>query len=120
VIALAGVRAGTYAPNMAFEAFSMLVLGGATSLAGALLGAVALRLAQYNLTGGMQLLVTGTGVLLVLLVLPGGLARLINNARGMVFRGVAKARGITLSGPGGETGTSDVDLAAVGERVGAQ
>ncbi len=120
VIALAGVRAGTYAPNMAFEAFSMLVLGGATSLAGALLGAVALRLAQYHLTGGMQLLVTGTGVLLVLLVLPGGLARLINNARSMIFRLVARSRGITLSGPGGETGTSDVDLAAVGERVGSR
>jgi branched-chain amino acid transport system permease protein len=120
VIALAGVRAGTYAPNMAFEAFSMVVLGGATSLAGALLGAVALRLAQYHLTGGMQLLVTGTGVLLVLLLLPGGLARLINNARAMIFRAIARARGITLSGPGGETGGSDVDLAAVGERVAAR
>ncbi|MGQ0844887.1 MAG: ABC transporter permease [Sporichthyaceae bacterium] len=120
VIALAGVRAGTYAPNMAFEAFSMVVLGGATSLAGALLGAVALRTAQYNLSGGMQLLVTGTGVLLVLLMLPGGLARLINNARGGIFRFVAKRRGIVLSGPGGETGGSDVDLAAVGERVAAK
>ena len=48
----------------------------------------------------MQLIVTGAGVLLVLLVLPGGLARILNAARGFTFRAVARARGITLSGPG--------------------
>jgi branched-chain amino acid transport system permease protein len=103
---------------MAFEAFSMLVLGGATSLSGALAGATFLRLAQYWLTGGLQLVVTGAGVLVVLLVLPGGLARILNEARGAIFRAVARARGISLSGPGGQSGATEVDLAAIGNRIG--
>jgi branched-chain amino acid transport system permease protein len=118
VIALDGVRAGSYSPTMAFEAFSMLVLGGATSLSGALAGATFLRLAQYWLTGGLQLVVTGAGVLVVLLVLPGGLARILNEARGAIFRAVARARGISLSGPGGQSGATEVDLAAIGNRIG--
>jgi branched-chain amino acid transport system permease protein len=114
VIALDGVRAGSFTPNMAFEAFSMVVLGGATSMPGALAGAAFLRSAQYWLSGGLQLVVTGTGVLAVLLVLPGGLARVLNAGRMAAFRAVARARGITLSGPGGQTGATEVDLAALG------
>jgi branched-chain amino acid transport system permease protein len=114
VLALDGVRAGSFTPNMAFEAFSMVVLGGATSVPGALAGAAFLRSAQYWLSGGLQLVVTGAGVLAVLLVLPGGLARLLNAARAAWFRAVARARGITLSGPGGQTGATEVDLAALG------
>jgi len=30
---------------------------------------------------------------------------------------VARARGITLSGPGGQSGATEVDLAAIGARV---
>ena len=117
VIALDGVRAGTYAPNMAFEAFSMVVLGGATSLSGALAGAVFLRLAQYQWTGGLQLFITGAGVLLVLLALPGGLGQVFNAIRAAIFRAIARARHITLAGPGGETGATEVDLAGIGDRL---
>jgi branched-chain amino acid transport system permease protein len=89
------------------------VLGGATSVPGALAGAAFLRSAQYWLSGGLQLVVTGAGVLVVLLVLPGGLARVLNTVRAMVVRAVAGARGITLSGPGGQTGATEVDLAVL-------
>jgi hypothetical protein len=65
----------------------------------------------------MQLVVTGAGVLIVLLVLPGGLARILNEARGFTFRAVARARGITLSGPGGQSGATEVDLAAIGAHM---
>jgi branched-chain amino acid transport system permease protein len=119
VIALDGVRAGTYSPNISFEAFTMVVLGGATSVTGALLGAIALSYAKYKLSGGMQLFVTGAGVLFVLLVLPGGLARVVITARGFYFRLVARLHGITLAGPGGETGATEVDLAAAGGRLSA-
>jgi branched-chain amino acid transport system permease protein len=118
VIALDGVRAGTYAPQMAFEAFSMVVLGGATSITGALAGAAFLRLAQYWWSGGLQLFITGAGVLLVLLVLPGGLQQILNGIRAAVFRTIARYRKITLAGPGGETGATEVDLAGIGERLG--
>jgi branched-chain amino acid transport system permease protein len=119
VIALDGVRAGTYSPAISFEAFTMVVLGGATSVTGALLGAIFLSYAKYKLSGGMQLFVTGAGVLFVLLVLPGGLARVVISARGFYFRAVARMRGIQLAGPGGETGATEVDLAAIGGRLSA-
>ncbi|HEY2832171.1 MAG TPA: ABC transporter permease [Sporichthyaceae bacterium] len=115
VITLNGVRAGSYTPNMAFEAFSMVVLGGATSLSGALAGAVFLRCAEYYLSGSAQLIVTGAGVLLVLLVLPGGLARILNMARLRWYAMVARLRHIDMASPAGVA--AEVDLAAVGDRL---
>jgi branched-chain amino acid transport system permease protein len=101
-VVLDGVRAGSFTPAMGFEAFSMLVLGGATSLGGALTGAIFLRYAQYALTGGAQLIVTGAGVLFVLLVLPGGLAQVTAGLRRRTFALVARRRGIELPGAAGE------------------
>jgi branched-chain amino acid transport system permease protein len=101
-VVLDGVRAGSFTPAMGFEAFSMVVLGGATSLGGALAGAVFLRYAQYALAGGLQLIVTGAGVLFVLLVLPGGLAQVTAGLRRRLFGLVARRRGIELPGAAGE------------------
>jgi branched-chain amino acid transport system permease protein len=101
-VVLDGVRAGSFNPSMGFEAFSMVVLGGATSLGGALAGAMFLRYAQYALAGGLQLIVTGAGVLFVLLVLPGGLAQVTAGLRRRTFTLVARVRGIELAGPAGE------------------
>ena len=101
-VVLDGVRAGSFTPAMGFEAFSMVVLGGATSLGGALAGAMFLRYAQYALAGGLQLIVTGVGVLVVLLMLPGGLAQLTGSLRRRTFALIARRRGIELAGPGGE------------------
>jgi branched-chain amino acid transport system permease protein len=95
-VVLSGVRSGSFGPAMSFEAFAMIVLGGATSLGGALMGAVFLRWAQYALTGALQLIVTGAGVLVVLLVLPGGLAQLAAGARHRWYRWVALHRGVDL------------------------
>jgi branched-chain amino acid transport system permease protein len=86
---------------MGFEAFSMVVLGGGTTLGGALAGAGFLRYAQYALAGGMQLIVTGAGVLFVLLALPGGLAQVTTGLRKRVFSLVARLRRIELPGAAG-------------------
>ncbi|HEU5447892.1 MAG TPA: branched-chain amino acid ABC transporter permease, partial [Acidimicrobiia bacterium] len=100
-VVLDGVRAGSFVPAMGFEAFSMVVLGGATSLGGALAGAVFLRYAQYVMTGGLQMIVTGAGLLFVLLVLPGGLAQVVAGLRKRVFIVVARIRHIELPGAAG-------------------
>ncbi|HVW35281.1 MAG TPA: branched-chain amino acid ABC transporter permease, partial [Acidimicrobiia bacterium] len=118
-VVLDGVRAGSYTPAMGFEAFSMLVLGGATSLGGALTGAVFLRYAQYALTGGAQLIVTGAGVLFVLLVLPGGLAQVTAGLRKRTFGLVARLRRIELPGAAGEPIDPD-GLAEVGPAAGVE
>jgi len=112
-VVLDGVRSGTFVPSMGFEAFSMVVLGGATSLGGALAGAVFLRYAQYVMTGGLQMIVTGAGLLFVLLVLPGGLAQVVAGLRKRVFSLVARRRGIELPGAAGGEPPPDPEPAPV-------
>lgn len=100
VVVLQGVRFGTYSPGLSFEAFTMVVVGGLSAIPGAILGAVALRWAEYFLSGAVQLLVTGTGVLVLLLVLPGGLGQVIIRARQRYFRWVATRHGIEVTSLG--------------------
>ena len=64
-------------PN-SIDVFVATVIGGLTSLGGAVAGVVivkAIGLFGENLLDGLSLLVTGPGLLLVLLFLPGGLAQ---------------------------------------------
>ncbi|HEV7863414.1 MAG TPA: ATP-binding cassette domain-containing protein, partial [Acidimicrobiia bacterium] len=104
VVALNGVHLGTYAPSLSFEAFSMVVVGGLTSVWGAVLGAMALRYAQYFVTGGLQLVVTGAGVLILLLVFPGGLGEAALRLRRRALDLVARRRGLTTDGAGATDG----------------
>ena len=99
VIALNGVSVGTYAPSLSFEAFSMVVVGGLTSVWGAIFGAIALRYAEYVVSGGLQLIVTGAGVLFLLLVFPGGLGEVGLRIRRFGLDRIARRRGITDGGP---------------------
>ena len=99
VVALNGVNVGTYAPSLSFEAFSMVVVGGLTSVWGAIFGAIALRYAEYVVSGGLQLIVTGAGVLFLLLVFPGGLGEVGLRIRQFGLDRIARRRGITDGGP---------------------
>jgi branched-chain amino acid transport system permease protein len=96
VLVLQGVGSGDYSPQQSFEVFSMVVIGGLTSLPGAVIGAVFLRTAQYVIGGGLQLVVTGTGVLLLLLVFPGGLGQVLYRARDAALRRIAERRGLIV------------------------
>jgi len=82
-------------------------------LGGALAGAVFLRYAQYVMTGGLQMIVTGAGLLFVLLVLPGGLAQVVAGLRKRVFSLVARRRGIELPGAAGGEPPPDPEPAPV-------
>lgn len=96
VLALSGISYGAYSPSQSFEAFSIVVIGGLTSVTGALVGAFALRGTEYLVGGGLQLVVTGTGVLLLLLVFPGGLGQLAVRVRQHALRRIADRRGINV------------------------
>jgi ABC-type branched-subunit amino acid transport system ATPase component/ABC-type branched-subunit amino acid transport system permease subunit len=109
VIALNGVSVGTYAPSLSFEAFSMVVVGGLTSVWGAIFGAIALRYAEYVVSGGLQLVVTGAGVLFLLLVFPGGLGEVGLRIRRFGLDRIARRRGLSDGG--------EADDDAVFERV---
>jgi branched-chain amino acid transport system permease protein len=64
----------SYTTSESFNVFTSAVIGGLGSLGGAFLGALYLRGTRWFITDqAWQLLSTGFGVLLVLLVLPGGI-----------------------------------------------
>ncbi|MDO8363729.1 MAG: ABC transporter permease [Actinomycetota bacterium] len=76
-----------------FNVFTSAVIGGLGSLGGALLGALYLRGTRWFITDQTwQLLSTGLGVLVVLLVLPGGIGGLWVKVRDAVVRLVTGQR----------------------------
>jgi branched-chain amino acid transport system permease protein len=79
----------SYHPGESFQVFTSAVIGGLGSLGGAFLGALYLRGTAWFITSReWQLLATGAGVLLVLLVLPGGLGGLWVRVRDLIVRQV--------------------------------
>ncbi|HEX4540883.1 MAG TPA: ATP-binding cassette domain-containing protein [Acidimicrobiales bacterium] len=80
------VSVSAFSPAASIAVFSMAVIGGVGSLLGAVLGAVVVRGATLSLTAQWAQLATGLGLLLVLLVLPGGLGRAVFSARDALIR----------------------------------
>ena len=107
-VVLQSIGFGTYQPSESLLVFSMVVIGGLGSIGGALLGVVAIELAVH-LFPQYQLIITGTGLLLVLLVLPGGLATALVAGRDRLLSWVARRRGIDLTPAA--AGTTAVDQA---------
>lgn len=96
VLAFLAVGSGSFSAKQSFDAFAMVVVGGLTSVSGAIVGAFALRLTQYLIGGSLQLIVTGAGVLALLLAFPGGIGQLLTSARDRYLRRVADRRGIIV------------------------
>jgi ABC-type branched-subunit amino acid transport system ATPase component/branched-subunit amino acid ABC-type transport system permease component len=86
------VSASAFAPAASIAVFSMAVIGGIGSLLGAVLGVLVVRGATLSLTAQWAQLTTGLGLLLVLLVLPGGLGRAVLSARDALIRRLAGGR----------------------------
>ena len=96
ILILRGARAGTFLPDMSIEVFSASVIGGLGSILGALVGVFSMRMLERVLSGEARLAVSGAGLLLVLLVLPGGLGQAIFALRDRFLRVVANRRGILV------------------------
>jgi branched-chain amino acid transport system permease protein len=86
------IRADRFPADVSILIFSMVVIGGMGSLSGALLGAVYIRGTQYFLPSQFQPLVTGVGLLFLLLFFPGGLGQLTYMLRDKYLRWVANRR----------------------------
>jgi branched-chain amino acid transport system permease protein len=106
VLILHGARVGTYQPVSSLEVFSMAVIGGMGSVGGALLGVFGLRLLQ-GVSDAYRLLVTGSGLLFILLVLPGGLGQAVVMVRDKALRWVARRRGILVPSLVADRSTDD-------------
>jgi branched-chain amino acid transport system permease protein len=86
----------TFTPDVSLRIFAMVVVGGLGSISGAVLGAVFVYGVQYFLPSQWAFLATGAGLLLVLLLVPGGLGAMFGDARDGVLRFYARRKGIRV------------------------
>jgi len=85
-----------YGPDQSILVFTTAVFGGLGSMLGAFLGAIVLQGGQWFLPAQWQILVSGAGILIILMVLPGGLSDLVFRFRDYLLRRVAIRRGILV------------------------
>jgi ABC-type branched-subunit amino acid transport system ATPase component/ABC-type branched-subunit amino acid transport system permease subunit len=92
-VALRGIGQSTYPAAMSLLVFSMAVIGGVSSVGGILGGVALVQWAGY-LFPRAQLLLTGVGLLVILLVMPGGLAQAFERLRDRFVHVFARRHGM--------------------------
>ena len=95
-VGLRGIPFSGFDPLLSVEVFTAVVVGGLGSIPGALLGAAYVEGAQYFLTGSGRLLATGGGLLILLMVVPGGLGEVMYTVRDRLLRIIAGRRGLSV------------------------
>jgi branched-chain amino acid transport system permease protein len=97
-----GVFYGSFSADTSVLLFSMAVVGGLGSLTGVVLGVAYIWGVQYLLPPQWSIIVSGLGIVVLLLFLPEGLAGLVERARDALLLRLAARRGIEvpeLAGP---------------------
>jgi ABC-type branched-subunit amino acid transport system ATPase component/ABC-type branched-subunit amino acid transport system permease subunit len=95
VTTVRSVGQGSFDPSLSLLVFSMAVIGGLGSISGALIGVAIIEAATYGLPQ-YQDLIAGAGMLVVLMVVPGGLGQLLQLGRDILLRWVAARRGLDV------------------------
>jgi len=97
VLLLHRLGQNTFDPVDSLTVFSTSVIGGLGSLPGAITGVLVFRyLETVTALGDLRLLITGTGLLVVLYALPGGFGQVMLNVRDRYLRWVAERRDIVV------------------------
>ena len=90
------VDAETFSPERSVSIFTITVIGGLTSLPGALLGAIYVEGVPFLFSGDetIRLLTSSVGLLLLVLIVPGGLSEIAYRGRDSFLRWVAARNNI--------------------------
>ncbi len=91
-----GLQLDSYTAGESLVVFAMVVIGGLGSIPGALLGALFVRGVTWWLPVEWQIVATGAGMLIVLLVFRGGFGAAFADVRDAGLRWVATRRGISV------------------------
>lgn len=110
VIQQEGLHTDAFGPQVSLKLFSMVVIGGLTSLPGAILGAAYVRGAEFFLPNGWDLFVSGVGVLALLMVLPRGLAALPYALRDRYLDSVVRRHHIDIPRAGAGPSGGDAEV----------
>ena len=101
---------GSYPVTDSITVFSTSVIGGLSSVSGAVAGVLLFKyLETVQWLGDLRLILTGAGLLFVLYALPGGLGQVFGAIRDRLLGMVARRRGIDLVAP-----SADGTMAALG------
>ncbi len=117
-----GVHVSSFDPTQSITLFLMVVIGGLGSMAGPLIGAAYQGMLVLFSEPTINLLGTGGGVILVLLLFPGGLGAAMYRIRDNMLRRVAARNRISvpsLAGPDVREGQEDRVPIAANLRAGA-
>ena len=94
---LTGLSPGAFPSGDSITAFCYAVIGGLGSVTGALIGVLTFKyLESITALGQVHLLISGTALLWVLSVFPGGLGQIVYGVRDKLLRLVADRRGILV------------------------
>lgn len=96
VVTLGGVGYQTFQPADSISAFSMVVIGGMSSIGGSLGGVALIQWIGIEFPKA-QVLLSGVGLLVVLVLFPAGLAGVYERARDRLLVIVARRRGLDTS-----------------------
>lgn len=97
MMAVSSIGQNQFEPGLSLDVFTTSVIGGLGSITGTIAGVLLFRfLATWQALGIYRLGVTGVGLLVVLLVLPGGLGQLLFSVRDRYLRWVANRRGLLV------------------------
>jgi len=98
VLQVSSFRAESYEAGASVAVFVTAVIGGISTVTGAIVGAIYLRGAQWILPGNWQILASSVGVLAILMVLPDGLGGVIFKIRDAGLRAIARRTGTEAPG----------------------
>ena len=113
VTLLHSLNPGTYDPAMSLEVFATSVIGGLSSLPGAVAGVLFFQyLSTLTWLAEARPLVSGAGLVFVLLAFPGGLAQLAGNQRDKWLTRIADKHGILVPSLVADKRVDDADDAA--------
>lgn len=94
-VALRGIGVNSYPASESLLLFSMAVIGGIASIGGTLAGVALVHWLGYAFPR-WQLLITGVGLLVILMALPGGLAEAYERVRDRIAQAAGRRHGIKL------------------------
>ena len=84
------VIASSLGPEKSLQVFAMVAIGGIASLPGVMLGSAYFFGTQYLLSGAGSLLASGLGMLVILMMAPGGLGVMFAEMRERLYRWLAR------------------------------